>query len=286
MGKDSKIEYIDSSVNPVMGCDGCELWNSKVKTCYAGQLHERYSGVNDGFAKEFTKPQKYAGRMKSAAAWSDLRGKERPGKPWMNGLPRIIFISDMGDALSNEIDFEFLAREIIENVASEKGSRHFWLWFTKRPGRMRMFDNVLARNEIDWPDNLMPFTSITSEKTKFRASLLGDLRARYKGISFEPLLGRVDIEYVLDACADLSWVITGGESGTETTAERAMRREWMEEIREKCFYRGIPHFFKQWGEYVDRGKEGFERKGKAAAGREIDEHGNTLSMMPEIKFRW
>ena len=27
MSKTTKIQWCDSTVNPTMGCDGCELWN-------------------------------------------------------------------------------------------------------------------------------------------------------------------------------------------------------------------------------------------------------------------
>ena len=39
--------------------------------------------------------------MAKSARLSDLRGTERIEKPWLNGLPRHFFISDMGDALSD-----------------------------------------------------------------------------------------------------------------------------------------------------------------------------------------
>src|SRR3712207_7534850 len=44
----------------------------------------------------------FPGRMAEAALWSDLTGTDRPDKPWLNGMPRLIFISDMGDALSEK----------------------------------------------------------------------------------------------------------------------------------------------------------------------------------------
>ena len=35
----TKIQWCDSTVNPTMGCDGCEIWGSQRKSCYAGTLH-------------------------------------------------------------------------------------------------------------------------------------------------------------------------------------------------------------------------------------------------------
>lgn len=38
MGKDTNIEWCDSTINSTSGCDGCELWNAQIRTCYAGNL--------------------------------------------------------------------------------------------------------------------------------------------------------------------------------------------------------------------------------------------------------
>ncbi len=53
MGKDTSIQWCDSSVNPSMGCEGCELWGSRRRSCYAGQMiANRYAG-KPGWPAEF-----------------------------------------------------------------------------------------------------------------------------------------------------------------------------------------------------------------------------------------
>jgi protein gp37 len=47
MGKTTEIQWCDSTVNPVMGCAGCELWDGKLKICYAGVLHARHHERHD-----------------------------------------------------------------------------------------------------------------------------------------------------------------------------------------------------------------------------------------------
>ncbi|MCH8830861.1 MAG: hypothetical protein IID45_14900, partial [Planctomycetes bacterium] len=74
MGITTKIEYPDSTLNLQMGCDGCELWNTKVRTCYAGQMTERYGGRNPGFPKAFDKPEMFLHRLDAALKWPDLTG--------------------------------------------------------------------------------------------------------------------------------------------------------------------------------------------------------------------
>lgn len=85
-----------------MGCAGCELYvPGRGGPCYAGADHERKGQHSAGFAPEFLLPTLFPGRMAEAARWPDLRGEPRPDKPWRDGAPRLIFVSDMGDALSD-----------------------------------------------------------------------------------------------------------------------------------------------------------------------------------------
>jgi hypothetical protein len=72
-------------------------------TCYAAKLHlNRGASIikpertpKKGYAPTFEQLTKFEGRMATAAGWSDLLGTPRPGSPWKDDLPRMIFISDM-----------------------------------------------------------------------------------------------------------------------------------------------------------------------------------------------
>src|SRR5687767_9401374 len=103
MSRETKIQWCDSTCNPTMGCEGCELWNKQRKTCYAGILHTRFGGVTPGYAPTFEQITEFPGRMAEAARWSDLTGTSRKEKPWLNGIPRTIFVSDMSDSLSSVV---------------------------------------------------------------------------------------------------------------------------------------------------------------------------------------
>lgn len=48
----------------------------------------------------------------------------------------------------------------------------------------------------------------------------------------------------------LDWVIVGGESGPRA---RPMHPDWPRAIRDQCADASVPFFFKQWGEWRDRG---------------------------------
>lgn len=44
MSANTTIQWCDSTVNPVQGCDGCELWAANRRSCYAGRIHSRFAG--------------------------------------------------------------------------------------------------------------------------------------------------------------------------------------------------------------------------------------------------
>jgi protein gp37 len=244
------IQWCDSTVNPTMGCDGCELWNARSKTCYAGVLHGRYGGTNSGFSPKFEILTQYPGRMAKAAAWSDLAGTKRADKPWLDGLPRLIFVSDMSDALSRAVPFDYLHREVVEEVTSPKGSRHCWLWLTKLPSRMLSFDAWLLERGVAWPANLWAGTSITRQPTAARWNFLKLVRAPVRFLSVEPVLEAIDLVGVLGGEVKPNLVISGGASGTDlVSGEPAAPCDvgWLRALRDQCAAAGVPYFCKQLG---------------------------------------
>lgn len=324
MSTKTKIQWCDSTVNPVMGCGGCELWPTCAQVrnaviahlenemkmrlndrhrktvariiesfgalatdlyhrrhdvaseiidaalaegliekrgsgtslarviadefrCYAGILHTRHGQedgrpdkhTNRGYADKFERPKLFTGRMAEAARLSDLSGKPRPGSAWLDGLPRLIFVSDMGDALSSSVPFEFLEQEIIGNVTSEHGSRNVWLWLTKRPGRMAEFGEWLTKRGSSWPDNLVAMTSVTSGKTLGRIDQLRRVPCRFRGLSIEPLWEGVEPDL-----SGIDWVIVGGESGGGALD---FDLAWARSLRDRCKKEKVAFFVKQLG---------------------------------------
>ena len=256
MGIETGIEYADSTVNPVDGCDGCELWDGKsVKNCYAGQLHTRWygKGKNKVYPSPFSKVMMRPGRMEKAAKWKPLLGTDRPGnsskgispKPWLNSMRRFIFIGDMSDIFSQRVDFQYLWEELICNVESIYGAEHFWMILTKRPRKMHEFVLWLDSRGFKVPHNLMLMTSVTSNHTIPRLRELQRINTPWRGISFEPMLGPCDIQP--HDLGGIGWVVVGGESGPKS---RPMHPKWARWIRDCCAEVKVPFFFKQWGSYV------------------------------------
>lgn len=283
MGIQTKIEWADSTINPIMGCTGCALRRNH---CYAAILCARYAG-RKGWPKSFDQPEFFPGRLEKAIRWKDLTGTIRAfDKRWFDGLPRHIFVNDMSDGFCPDVDpWEWLA----PSIPSMHLSPHVWLLLTKWPGRMSQFFK-------EWnkpiPSNFRLGVSIEKPEYSYRATILAGIPWAIRYISFEPLLASfVDYPGALD---DIDLAIVGGESGP---GARPMRPDWPRGIRDQCLAAGVPLFFKQHGEWVPNdqrwhdhdncdfdvkhvlcGDIAMARVGKKTAGRQLD--GREWNEMP------
>ena len=86
MSAKTKIQWCDSTCNPTMGCDGCELWSANRKSCYAGMLHTRFGGVTPGYAPTFeagdrvSRPHGRSGSL-GGPAWKRTEGQTLARRP-------------------------------------------------------------------------------------------------------------------------------------------------------------------------------------------------------------
>lgn len=258
MGQFTDIQWCHSTINPTTGCDGCELWAGDDRTCYAGNYHEdrMANALPQLYAKDFKEVRLAPNRMRNAAGWSDLlkvtgsveAKRQHAAKPWLDGLPRLIFISDMSDALSDAVPFEYLQTEVIETVASVRGKRHMYLWLTKQPARAVEFELWLRERDIEWPKNLGMGTSLTTQATLPRAMTLARHSAPYKYLSIEPMRGPVDLSRLGELPrGTFAQAILGGGSGNEKVATEIL---WFYRLLRQCRELGIPPFVKQLGSRV------------------------------------
>lgn len=220
-------------------------------TCYAATLHLN-RGLNllkpdyeakAGYAPIFEAATRFEGRSQKAAALRDLLGCANPGTPWKHRLPRLIFVSDMGDALSTQRDFPFLKSDLMPAITSEDGKRHLWLWLTKRPGTMAKFADEIS----GFPDNVCAMTTLTGPDAESlqRLADLKKVRARIRGLSIEPLWDRIPPSKL--KLQSIDWVIVGGESGSGLEITRPFALEWAEELRDHCRRNDVAFFLKQLG---------------------------------------
>ncbi len=260
MSKVTPIEWCDSTVNPTSGCDGCELYSSKDPAkaiCYARAIHETRFALQPrtvqpgsapsswarNYAPTFSEVRMIPGRCREAAYWTDLRGKDRIGKPWLTGRPRCIFVGDLSDVMSAAVTDQYIEDEIFAPMEMPAGRRHVWMILTKRPKRLADLSAArAARNGYGLPRNCIAMTSVTNQATALaRLSQLEHVRARWRGVSFEPLLDAVDAAPWLHF---IDWAIIGGSSGKNATITPV---DWIKYLANQCVEAGRPTFVKQLG---------------------------------------
>ncbi len=250
-------------------------------SCYAAILHLNKAQAlvkperkfNKGYAPTFESVTQYQGRSEKTAHLKDLLGLYNPATPWKDRLPRLIFVSDMGDALSTKADFPFLKSDLMPAIASKKGSRHIWLWLTKRPQRLAEFAEEIG----ELPPNVCAMTTLTGadEDCFERLAALKKVSASMKGLSIEPLWERIPPSK-LDLNG-IDWVIVGGESGAGLKFTRPFALEWAEELRDHCKKNGVAFFLKQLGRNPSRDGKIFRLK---------NSHGGDWDEWPEsLKIR-
>lgn len=276
MADNSKIEWTDTTWNPVTGCSkvsqGC-------KNCYAERDWARLSAPRP-------KPNIYTGR-----AFTDVRvHPERLTQPLLWTRPRRIFVNSMSDLFHDDVSDEFIATVFGIMAASQ---RHIFQVLTKRPDRMlAWFDKLrpdprylmtaaVAQQSVNYPRDLhlvahWPLRNVwigvsveDQETADKRIPLLLQSPAAVRWISAEPLIGQVRLDqiertgddwtYIDNALTGfratkaggvhgnkIDWVVAGGESGPHA---RPTHPAWIRQMRDQCTAAGVPFFFKQWGEW-------------------------------------
>jgi len=224
MATKSKIEWTQSTWNPVRGCtrvsEGCRF-------CYAERIAARFS--------------------KKGLAYEGLAKMTKAGPRWSNSLrlvlsllasplkfppPHFLFVTSLSDLFHENVPLEFILNVF---ATMNKAKQHQFQVLTKRSQRL-----VELRYEIQWPENVWMGVSVESQDYAFRIDHLRQTGAHLKFLSLEPLIGALPNLNL----AHIDWVIVGGESGPQA---RPMQEEWVIDIRNQCQQAVVPFFFKQWG---------------------------------------
>jgi len=210
----SKIEWTDSTWNPVTGCTkispGC-------KYCYAERMAKRLQAMGQPNYINGFKPAIHENVLEYPLQWKK---------------PQNIFVNSMSDLFHDKVPLRFIKR-VFEVMATAHWHRFQVL--TKRSERL-----LELNSKFDWTDNIWMGVSIENEKYKYRIDHLRQTDAEVKFLSIEPLIGPVG---KLDL-KKIDWVIVGGESGPKA---RPMDKDWVVDIRNQCLKAKVPFFFKQWG---------------------------------------
>jgi protein gp37 len=228
MAANSSIEWTESTWNPITGCTkispGC-------KNCYAERMAKRLKAMGQ---------PNYANGFKLTL---QEHAVELP-LSWRK--PQTIFVNSMSDLFHKDVPTEFIQKMF---DVMRRAHWHQFQILTKRSERLLEIDS-----QLQWAPNIWMGVSVENRDYKFRIDDLRKTHAHIKFLSLEPLLGPLTPMNL----RGIDWVIVGGESGPKS---RAMKPEWVMDIRNDCLKKGVPFFFKQWGG-VQKKKNGRLLEGK------------------------
>jgi protein gp37 len=240
MATRSKIEWTESTWNPVTGCTkvspGC-------KHCYAERMALRLQAMGQRNYVNGFKLTTHEHMLDLPLGWKK---------------PQVIFVNSMSDLFHKDVPLEFIQKVF---GVMHTASWHIFQVLTKRASRL-----LELNREIDWSSNVWMGVSVENQDYTFRIEYLRQTDAHVKFLSLEPLLGPLQN---LDLTG-IDWVIVGGESGP---GARPIRREWVVDIRDQCLAADTPFFFKQWGGVRKK------RSGRVLQGRTWDEMPKQMGML-------
>jgi len=237
MGTKTKIEWTDTTWNPVRGCTkispGC-------KHCYAAAFAERFRGVPGHPYEQGFDLRLVPSKLLEPFTWSS---------------PSMVFVNSMSDLFHARVPDSYVI-QVAEVM--RQANWHTYQILTKRADRMqRMLSGSLKFaaecRHIWW--------GVSVENVKHGLPRIDRLRnapAIVRFLSIEPLLedlGLIDL-------SGIDWVIVGGESGP---GARPIKEMWVTNVLDSCRRHQIPFFFKQWGGVNKK------RNGRKLGGKVYDE---------------
>jgi len=236
MGKQTKIDWCDSTWNPVTGClHGCEY-------CYARRIAERFGS---GFSK--------APIMKEAEIFSI---KEKPianGKflpypfdfkptfhryaldvPQQWKTPKTIFVCSMADLFGRWVP-DYWIKAVFD--ACEAAPQHRYLFLTKNPSR---YIDLAEKNLL--PRQHWYGYSATKQDQLWTFKHADECPCLNLFVSIEPIQEQMQPGFSTHTPAD--WVIIGAETGNRK-GKTVPIKEWIDSIVMECEYTGRPVFMKE-----------------------------------------
>lgn len=246
MANDTKIQWTDHSINFWTGCikvsAGC-------KFCYMYRGKERYN-----------KDPTEVIQTKESTVLSQLK-KVLPGEK--------VFTCSWSDFFIEEADeWRDWAWSIIRSRPDV-----IWQILTKRPERI---SNCLPEDwGTGWPNVWIGITVEDQKSANKRIPILNKIIAPTKFISFEPLIGPIDlmhsrlkghtwvdkadtmlgeIHIIKRAKFQWNWSIIGGESGNDNGRYlyRASHLDWYFLLKGQLLRASVPMFFKQFGTHLSK----------------------------------
>lgn len=264
MGKRTKIDWCDSTWNPVTGCfHECEY-------CYARRIAQRFGGASethnnecchecqweteaDGTVHVLDEPLYDPDMSRNAPypfEFDPTFHRYRLDEPARWTKPRTIFVCSMADLFGEWVPDEWI-KAVFD--ACEKAPWHRYIFLTKNPSRLML---MAAAKEVEDGEKYRPedmqkikgHTPLPKHDNWWFGSTLDNKDARrfqwwgyHSFISIEPLTEFMDVG--LGSFGSDEWVIIGAETGNRKD-KVIPKREWVDNIVETASITDMKVFMK------------------------------------------
>lgn len=226
--KKTKIDWCDSSWNPVTGCNhGCEY-------CYARGIATRFGGNALGINHVLNEPFRANGIIRPYPFGFVPTFHRYKLNEYINKKGRNIFVCSMADLFGNWVPAEWRSEVF---AACRKGTQHNYLFLTKNPGMYAVMDE---QGELPTDSNMWFGTSVTTPDDPFPYN---GKRKHNLFLSIEPLLADFGVGSN-EALKDIGWVIIGAETGRRK-GKVVPEKSWVDNIVAQCKALNIPVFMKE-----------------------------------------
>lgn len=294
MAKNSKIQWTDATWNVAIGCtkvsEGC-------KFCY--MMRDWGEGSRFGSSRKDESGQQIPVNgtvtRTSPATFNKPLTWQRQGLKAADGSPLKVFTSSLTDVFHPQID---PYRHEVWDIIRQCPDLVFQI-LTKRPERIA--ESLPADWGVEGYPNVWIGATIENQKAMDRLAFFDLFPAAVKFVSFEPLIGRIDLSDsiwcwrsihdptktetdnrcpVAEKAANFDWAIIGGESGNETGkwTYRPCELNWIRGLHNELTALGVPVFVKQTGTYL-------AHRLRTEEGIDIDRHGGHIGALPDdFKF--
>lgn len=257
MGRKTKIDWADSSWNPVTGCyHECEY-------CYARKIAERFEGFdpdeNPGTQKIYAEPNgnrallELSNQQLKESASGHVFGAAYPmgftptlhryllDIPTRWRQPRNVFVCSMADLFGDWVPDGWI-QAVFE--ACKAAPKHRYLFLTKNPSRyLSMGQKALMPAE----DNFWYGTStpkVNDPAFWSRPSPASKGVYYHTFLSVEPILERFKGGDKTGSVALTDWVIVGAETGNRK-GKVIPKKDWIMELADECDKYNRPIFMKE-----------------------------------------
>ena len=248
MGKKTKIDWCDSTWNPVTGCF------HECNYCYARRIAERFGGASethnnecchecqweteaDGTIHVLDEPLYDPDMLRNAPypfEFDPTFHRYRLDEPARWTKPRTIFVCSMADLFGDWVPDEWI-KQVFDACA--KAPQHRYLFLTKNPKR---YVDLYRKGIMRVEDNFWYGSTVTDGDTLFYYSMMPDGNPK-TFVSVEPILKPFG-EFLIGETAD--WIIVGAETGNRK-GKVVPEKAWIMEVSEACKRDKVPLFMKE-----------------------------------------